>query len=81
MGKRAQQQNKKKFAALRSLLRKNDYTTQELADYLQKSRPSISQRLNGKQPWDMDDVYKIADWLYIPYSEIHIYFPKEGDAA
>lgn len=81
MGKYAKQEDAKKFSALRKALRENDYTTQELADHLKKSRPYISQRLNGKHPWDLDDVYKILDWLYIPYTDLHIYFPKGGRAA
>ena len=81
MGKYAKQEDAKKFAALRKALRKNDYTTQELADHLKKSRPYISQRLNGLRPWELTDMYAILDWLYIPHSELHIIFPKEGGAA
>ena len=81
MKESAKKQNNRPFSELRSLLRRNDYTTEELSRYLGKSRPYVSQRLNGKHPWDLDDVYKILDWLYIPYKDLHIYFPKGGRAA
>lgn len=78
MGKFAEKQEKMPFSALRKLLRANDYTTQELAELLGKSRFYVCQRLNGKYPWSMDDVYAILDEMSVPYQDATHYFPKGG---
>ena len=44
--------------------------------YVTGRSPSyVCSRINGHRPWDMDDVYKICDALFIPYADIPIVFP------
>lgn len=38
-----------------------ELTQQDLADYLHRSRSAICQRVNGRVPWSLDDVGRIAE--------------------
>lgn len=49
---------------------------EDLASELGVSRTFISRRMNGKDQWELDVVYKVCDLLEIPYTEIYTYFPK-----
>lgn len=42
-----------------------DLTQQDLARMLYRSRSAISQRFNGRVPWSLDDVGKIADAMAV----------------
>lgn len=68
----------KQYKKLRSKLMENDIDMGYVSEALNCSRSCISQRFNVKQPWNMQEVYKLCDLLKIPYEEIHIYFPANG---
>lgn len=50
----------------------------ELAEVLRLSSASISNRMSGRHPFNIYEIYKICDILQIPYEQIPVYFPPEG---
>ena len=46
-----------------------------LARLIHRGKTYVSERMNSKAPWDLDDIYAICAILNIPHSEVHIYFP------
>ena len=63
-------------------LRNRMYAMRATANYLSekigRSACYFSNRLNGKMPWDLADVYNLCDILRIPYDEIPKFFPRDG---
>ena len=53
-------------------------TSNYLCEKLGRSVCYFSARLNGKKPWDLEDVYNLCDILRIPYDEIPKFFPRDG---
>jgi len=47
-----------------------------LSAKLGRSKDYICERVSGRVPWDIWEVYLLCDLLSIPYSEIPVYFPK-----
>lgn len=45
-------------------------TQSELAAELGLSQPSVSARLKGEVPWDVDELAAVASWLDIPLAEL-----------
>lgn len=68
----------KRFAKLRGRMAEMDVKNKDLANYLGKSRQYISAHMLNKNSWEIDVVYKILDFLQIPYEEILVYFPPNG---
>ena len=66
------------YALLKSKMVLEDYNQKELAEKLNMNAPTLSSRLHGKYPFDIDTIYNICDILNIPYSDIPLYFPKGG---
>lgn len=64
---------------LKAELFANDITQQMLCKELNRSQTYMSQRMTGKRPFDMEDVYQICDLLEIPYGKIYEYFPRIGE--
>jgi hypothetical protein len=46
-----------------------------LARLIHRGKTYVSERMNSKAPWDLDDIYAICVTLDIPNSEVHLYFP------
>lgn len=64
------------YKKLRLIMFENDITIQELAKRIGVSNTYMSNRLNGKHPFSMDNVYAICKLFSIPYEEISTYFPE-----
>ena len=65
-------------AKLRGALAAADVDQQYLARKLLLSTKCVSQRMTGKHPWTVDEVYTIMDLLRIPYDQMAVYFPPKG---
>ncbi len=46
---------------------------------LGRSKSYICDRVTGRAPWTIWEVYQLCDLLDIPYSDIPIYFPNPRD--
>ena len=46
-----------------------------LARLIHRGKTYVSERMNSKAPWDLDDIYAICMILDISNSEVHLYFP------
>lgn len=68
----------KKYRKLKGRLFELDINQVMLSKKLGHSPFYISQRMNGKLPFTLDDIYIICDYASIPYEEIHLYFPRGG---
>jgi len=70
------------YSKLRGLLAERDINTEHLAKLIGlRTAASISQRMSGKTPWRMDEMYTILDLCGIPHDQLHIYFPKDGKSV
>ena len=61
---------------LRELMDDIGYTREELARDLKLGVTTLSFRLNGRQPWQKDEMYKIMEVFKVPEEHMHIVFPK-----
>ena len=68
---------KTRHTKLKMKLVETGITQYELCEKINRSSAYISDRMNFKHPFDVNDVYAICDALSIPYNKIHEYFPKE----
>lgn len=68
----------KPYAKLRGKMAEMDINGTALAKYLGRSANYISGRFNIKASWDIEEVYKIMDFLRILHEEIFTYFPPNG---
>jgi transcriptional regulator with XRE-family HTH domain len=63
---------------MRTPLKKHLYAKEieqkELCKVLKRSQTYITQRMTGKKPFDMDEVYTICSLANIPHDEIADYF-------
>lgn len=61
-------------------LKKVLHTEEITYDFLEKEigrhRPYIADRMMGRKPWTLDEVYQICDSARIPYEKISEYFPR-----
>lgn len=64
-----------RYKKLRIRMMEYDMDLKHLAGVILRGRTTTSARLNGHEPWDLDEVYAICSALEIPPTEIHIYFP------
>ena len=46
-----------------------------LARLIHRGKTYVSERMNSKAPWDLDDIYAICAALDIAHEDIPIYFP------
>lgn len=58
-----------------------DADQSDIAKVLGKSANYISKRFLGRYGWEIDDCYKICDFLGTPYSDVSVLFPKNGGIA
>lgn len=65
------------YLELRSLLVKQGMGQEDLGIATGLGARNISNRLCGKAPWRLDEVYKVCAILDIPHNQIPIYFPPQ----
>ena len=68
----------KAFKELKCLLIMQDKQQSDLVRITGKSQGYITERMSGRRPFDMDDVYAICADLEIALSDIPKYFPPKG---
>ena len=61
---------------LRELMDEIGYTRQDLKRDLKLGMTAVSFRLNGRTPWQTDEMYKILEVFKVPEEHLHIVFPK-----
>ena len=66
------------FKKLKTELFANDIDQKTLCKHLSKSQTYITQRMMGRKPFTLDDVYGMCNLLKIPYEQISLYFPNGG---
>lgn len=66
------------YAKLRGAMTANDDTQASLARILLMTPAAVSQRFNNYTPWKLDEMYTLMDRYHLPYSELNLYFPKNG---
>ncbi len=66
------------YAKLRSLMMANDDTQRDLGRMLMLSNVSVSERMNNKTSWRLDEMYAILDRYHVPHSQLHEIFPLNG---
>ena len=68
----------KPFAKLRGRMSEMDIDGNSIANFLGKSPCYVSNRLTMRYSWELNDIYRVMDFLKIPYAEIFTYFPPNG---
>lgn len=68
----------RKFKALKDLMYEQEVTQEMIAKKIGRSQSYVISRMIARQPFEMDEVYTICDYLGIPYTEIPRYFPRGG---
>jgi transcriptional regulator with XRE-family HTH domain len=66
------------YRKLRALMLENGYDQTTLAKRTGMTRQQISDRMTGKVPWSIEEVYKVCGTLFIAANEIRKYFPPNG---
>lgn len=67
---------RKYFPALWKKLRKTDYSLEELARDCGFSISRMKRLMSGIKPWTLEEAFKVLDELYIPLSELPVYFDE-----
>ena len=65
---------------LKARMKEKQITQKEMANVLGIAPPTVSQKLNGVRPMDLEEAEKIADKLDISSSEFGYYFFSTGVA-
>lgn len=68
-----------RYKKLRTVMYANEINQKTLGKEIGRSATYMSQRITGKVPFDMDDVYSICNYLKLPIAEISEYFPHGGE--
>lgn len=66
------------FSSLRKAMYVNDIQQQDLTRYLLLGVCAINQRFCGKKPWRLNEMYIMMDLLHLPYDQMHVFFPRNG---
>lgn len=66
------------YAMLRGVMVANDDTQESIGRLLLLTKAAVSQRFNNHTPWKLDEMYMLMDRYHLPYSELNLYFPKDG---
>lgn len=72
---------RRKFAKLKALLYEKELIQADLARELGRSGTYITVRMNGKEPWSLDDVQAIGEMLEIPREQWLDFFIDESRAG
>lgn len=68
----------KTYKALRKAMAIHDMNSADLGMRLMLTQQSISNRMTGRCPWKIDEMYSIMDLFGLPHDQLHIYFPPNG---
>ncbi|MBC5647540.1 helix-turn-helix transcriptional regulator [Christensenella tenuis] len=77
----------KKFKLLRLKMYDQDVTQEDIAQHIANvlnntcSISHVSDLFNGRSSWRMDEAYAVLELLKVPHSELHKYFPKDGERS
>ena len=71
-------ENLKRYGKLRGKMREKGIKGYYLARKMDMTPQSVSQRMTGKTPWRMDEMYNILSMLGEPDSKLSEYFPRNG---
>ena len=64
----------RELVELKGILREKKINYETLAKYLRMSLSALSNKINGKSVFDILEVNKIANFVWIRKEYIHIYF-------
>lgn len=67
------------YRKLRGRIREMGYTHKELAEAMGLSSAALSQRMNRKHIWNIDECYRVLKLLNVSPAAVHQYFPPMGD--
>lgn len=65
---------RRKFSKLKSLMYEMELTQADLTEHIGRGRTYLSRRLNGKEPFNTEDIKIISEILSIPLTECVDYF-------
>lgn len=68
----------KAFSQLRGLMAAADVDNYRLGLELNLSASSISDRLTGRQPWKLTEMYKTMNFFRVSHDRLHEIFPENG---
>ena len=71
-------ENLKRYGKLRGKMREKGIKGYYLARKMGMTPQSVSHRMTGKTPWQMDEMYYILSMLGEPDSKLSEYFPRNG---
>lgn len=71
----------KRFAELRGVLARYDYTIAELATKIGRSEAYVNRRMVGKDEWELGECYRILKMFNLPAADLPRYFPEGGKHA
>lgn len=66
------------YRKLRALMLELGHDQTTLAKRTGMTRQQISDRMTGKVPWSIEEVYKVCGTLFIAIKDIRKYFPPNG---
>lgn len=66
------------FGLLRGRMVDCDLTQEDIARQLKLSMNSVSRRMNGKEPWRLDECYELMELLGLKDKQLMRYFPRGG---
>ena len=71
-------ENLKRYGKLRGKMRQKNNKRNYLTRKKSMTPQSVSHRMTGKTPWQMDEMYYILSMLGEPDSKLSEYFPRNG---
>ncbi len=66
------------YAKLRGELMAREISHEDFAKGIGMSLSALSRKINAHVMWDLNEVYRVMDFLELPYTVIPDYFPKDG---
>ena len=61
-------------------MKANDYTQHQFARAIGIAPRTIDTRMQGWQPWTLDEAYRTLDLFGVPHNQLHLIFLPEGKA-
>ena len=71
----------KTYKALRKVMAIHDMNSADIGRRLMLTQQSISNRMTGRSPWRIDEMYSLMELFGLPYDQLHIIFPPNGVAT
>lgn len=71
----------KPFSKLRGAMAEHGVDGKEIAKITGIESTAISLRMTAKRPWKLTEMYAIMDALQLPYEQLFLYFPKDGQGV